>query len=148
MSRLNPRRHACFSRGCVFEYDDLTVHGNHNPHNARGGALLIHRPAWVDQHTGVSLLTPTVHPCPKGMAVGGSSPQHKAQHTVHKHGKHGSGALETRALVTRVCCAMADPETKKSMRRSTRTSKRKSATRSPVREGWSKRHRGACLDVK
>ena len=53
--------------------------------------------------------------------------QHKAQHTVQKHGKHGSGALATRALVTRVCRAMADPETKKSMIRSTRTSKRKSS---------------------
>ena len=41
--------------------------------------MLIHRPAWVDQHTGGSWLTPTVHRCPKGMAVGGSSPQHKAQ---------------------------------------------------------------------
>ena len=90
MSRLNPRRHACFSRGGVFEYDDLTTHGNHNPHNVRAGALLIHRPAWVDQHTGGSRLTPTVHRCPKGMAVGGSSPQHKAQHTVQKHGKHFS----------------------------------------------------------
>ena len=50
MSRLNPRRYACFSRGGVFEYDDLAMHGNHNPHNARAGALLIHRPAWVDQH--------------------------------------------------------------------------------------------------
>ena len=28
----------------LFEYDDFTVHGNHNPHNARAGALLIHRP--------------------------------------------------------------------------------------------------------
>ena len=76
MRRLNPRRHACFSRGCVFEYDDFTKHGNHNTHNARAGALLIHRPAWVDQHTGGSRLTPTVHRCPKGMAV-------------HKQGKHG-----------------------------------------------------------
>ena len=60
----------------LFEYDDLTMHGNHNPHNARAGALLIHRPAWVDQHTGGSRLTPKVHRCPKGMAVGGSSAQH------------------------------------------------------------------------
>ena len=37
----------------------------------RVGALLIHRPAWVDQHTSGSGLTPTVHRCPKGMAVGG-----------------------------------------------------------------------------
>ena len=28
-----------------------------------------------------------------------------------RHPKHGSGALATRALVTRVCCVMADPET-------------------------------------
>ena len=64
------------------------------------------------------------------------SSQHKAQHRVQKHGKHCGGALATRALVTRVCCAMADPETKKSMRRSTRTSKRKSATRSQsVKDG-------------
>ena len=75
----------------VFEYDDLTTHGNHSPHNSRAGALLIHRLAWVDQPTGGSRWTPTVHWCPKGMAVGGSSPQHKAQHTVQKHGKHGSG---------------------------------------------------------
>ena len=58
-----------------------------------------------------------------------------AQHTVQKHGKHGSGALATRALVTRVCCVRADPETKNPMRRSTRTSR-------------SKRHRGARLDAK
>ena len=50
----------------------------------RVGALLIHRPAWVDQHTGGSRLTPTVHRCPKGMAVGS---------TVQKHPKHGSGAM-------------------------------------------------------
>ena len=31
----------------LFEYDDLTRHGNHNLHNARAGVLLIHRPAWV-----------------------------------------------------------------------------------------------------
>ena len=41
----------------------------------RVGALLIHRPAWVDQHTGGSRLTPTVHRCPKGMAVGGPCDQ-------------------------------------------------------------------------
>ena len=35
----------------VFECDDLTMHGNHNPHNTGTGALLIHRPVWVDQHT-------------------------------------------------------------------------------------------------
>ena len=65
----------------------------------------------MDQHTGGSRLTPTVHRCSKGMAVGGSSPQHKAQHTVQKHGKHGSGALAARALLKRVCCVMGDPGT-------------------------------------
>ena len=81
----------------LFEYDDLTMHGNHDPHNARAGALLIHRPAWVDRHTGGSRLTPTVHQCPKEMAVGGSSPQQQHNticlHTVQIHGKHGSGAM-------------------------------------------------------
>ena len=50
----------------------------HQSRSQRVGALLIHLPAWVDQHIGGSRLTPTVHRCPKGMAVGGSSPQHKA----------------------------------------------------------------------
>ena len=36
----------------VFEYDDLTMHGNHNPHNARDQ----HRPSWVEQHTGGFLM--------------------------------------------------------------------------------------------
>ena len=45
-----------------------------------------------------------------GKAVGGPNTiQHNS--TVQKHGKHGSGALSTRALVTRVCCVLADPET-------------------------------------
>ena len=58
----------------------------------RVGALLIHRPAWVDQHTVGSKLTPTVHRCPKGMAVGGpNTVQHSR--TVQKHPKHGSGAM-------------------------------------------------------
>ena len=34
-----------FLHAYLFEYDDFTMHGNHNPHNARAGALLIHRPA-------------------------------------------------------------------------------------------------------
>ena len=95
----------------MFEYDDLTMHGNHNPHNARPGALLIHRPAWVDQHIGGSHLTPTVHRCPKGMAVGGSSPQQQHNticlHTVQIHGKQeglslGMGGREEERLgVTR-----------------------------------------------
>ena len=41
-----------------------------------------------DQHTGGSPLTPTIHLCPKRMAVGGSSTQHKSQHTVQKHSTH------------------------------------------------------------
>ena len=46
-----------------------------------------------------------------GKAVGGpNTVQHSS--TVQKHGKHGSGALATRALATRVCCVMAGPETK------------------------------------
>ena len=50
---------------------------------ARGvGALLIHRPAWVDQHTGGSGLTPTVHRCPKGMAVGGPCDQTAQQYSA------------------------------------------------------------------
>ena len=67
-------------------------------------------PQWVPART------PTVHWGPiSGKAVGGpNTVQHSS--TVQKHGKHGSGALARRALVTRVCCVMADPETKKSMR--------------------------------
>ena len=48
----------------------------------RVGALLIHRPAWVDQHTGGSRLTPTVHRCPKGMAVGGPCDQTARQYSA------------------------------------------------------------------
>ena len=48
----------------------------------RVGALLIHRPAWVDQHTGGSRLTPTVHRCPKGMAVGGPCDQTAQQYSA------------------------------------------------------------------
>ena len=77
----------------------------HQSSSQRVGALLIYRPALVDQHTGGSRLTRTVHRCPKGMAVGGpcdqSAQQYSAetpqirQHssTVQKHPKHGSGAL-------------------------------------------------------
>ena len=56
--------------------------------------------------------TPTVHWGPiSGKAVGGpNTVQHSS--TVQKHGKHGSGALAARALVTRVCCVMTGPETK------------------------------------
>ena len=46
------------------------------------GALLIHRPAWVDQHTGGSWLTSTVHRCPKGMAVGGPCDQTAQQYSA------------------------------------------------------------------
>ena len=48
----------------------------------RVGALLIHRPAWVDQHTGGSRLTPTVHRCPEGMAVGGPCDQTAQQYSA------------------------------------------------------------------
>ena len=67
-------------------------------------------PQWVPART------PTVHWGPiSGKAVGGpNTVQHSS--TVQKHAKHGSGALATRALLTRVCCVTADPETKKSMR--------------------------------
>ena len=62
-------------------------------------------PQWVPART------PTVHWGPiSGKAVGGPNiVQHSS--TVQKHGKHGSGALAARALVTRVCCVMTDPET-------------------------------------
>ena len=105
MSRLNPRRHACFSRGGVFEYDDLTVHGNHNPHNSRAGALLIHRPAWVDQHTGGVPVDTHSTPVPDRDGCGWLiiTTQSTAVQW-RKHGKHGSGALAARALVTRFCC--------------------------------------------
>ena len=84
MSRLNPRRHACFSRGGVFEYDDLTMHGNHNPHNARAGAPpclggSTHRWVPVDTHS---------TPVPERDGCGWLITTHKAQHTVQKHGKH------------------------------------------------------------
>ena len=81
---------------------------------------------WAPQW--VAARTPTVHWGPiSGKAVGGpNTVQHSS--IVQKHGKHGSGALAARALLTRVCCFTADPETKKSMRWSTRTSMRKSAT--------------------
>ena len=55
----------------------------HQSSSQRVGALLIHRPAWVDQHTGGSrLLTPTVHRCPKGMAVGGPCDQTAQQYSA------------------------------------------------------------------
>ena len=39
---------------------------DHNPRNARAGALVIHHPAWVGHHTGGSRSTPTVHRCRQG----------------------------------------------------------------------------------
>ena len=54
----------------------------HQSSSQRVGALLIHRPAWVDQHTGGSQLTPTVHWCPKGMAVGGPCDQTAQQYSA------------------------------------------------------------------
>ena len=51
----------------VFDYDDLARYAqamhDHNPRNARAGALVIHHPAWVGHHTGGSRSTPTVHRC-------------------------------------------------------------------------------------
>ena len=60
-------------------------------------------PQWVPARK------PTVHWGPiSGKAVGGpNTVQHSS--TVQKHGKHGSGALATRALATRVCCVMTGP---------------------------------------
>ena len=64
-------------------------------------------PQWVPGRT------PTVHWGPiSGKAVGGpNTVQHSG--TVQKHGKHGSGAMSSRAraltaraLLTRVCCVM------------------------------------------
>ena len=77
MSRLNPRRHACFSRGvCLYITTSLctatTIHSTHE----LGAVLEPPQPAWVDQHTCGSRLIPTVFRCLKGMAVGGSSQQH------------------------------------------------------------------------
>ena len=54
----------------------------HQSSSQRVGALLIHRPAWVDQHTSGSPLTPTVHRCPKGMAVGGPCDQTAQQYSA------------------------------------------------------------------
>ena len=41
----------------------------------------LHHPAWMESHTGGSRLTPTVHRCPKGEAVGGlcMSPIHDSK---------------------------------------------------------------------
>ena len=65
----------------------------------------------ISGHSSVPARTPTEHWGPiSGKAVGGPNiVQHSS--TVQKHGKHGSGALAARALVTRVCCVMTDPET-------------------------------------
>ena len=101
----------------------------------RVGALSL-IPQWVPART------PTVHWGPiSGKAVGGPNTVQNRRSQCEKHTKNGSGgmsiqgarALATRALSTRVCCVMADPETKKSMRRSTRTPMRKSGS---VNGGW------------
>ena len=67
-----------------------------------GTILLGYRyaPQWVPART------PTVHWGPiSGKPVGGpNTVQHSS--TEQKHGKHGSGALATRALLTRVYCVM------------------------------------------
>ena len=54
----------------------------HQSSSQRVGALLIHRLAWVDQHTFGSRLRPTVHRCPKGMAVGGPCDQTAQQYSA------------------------------------------------------------------
>ena len=74
-------------------------------------------PQWVPART------PTVHWVRSAGRpwVARTTVQHSS--TVQKHGKHGSGALAARALVTRVCCAMTDPETKNPLSCSTRTSR-------------------------
>ena len=80
---------------------------------ARGALSLIPFCLGISGHSSESRQgQPTVHWGPiSGKAVGGpNAVQHSS--AVQKHGKHGSGALATRALVTRVCCVMADPETK------------------------------------
>ena len=57
-------------------------------------------PQWVPART------PTVHWGPiSGKAVGGPNTVLHSS-TVQKHGKHGSGALAARALLTRVYCVM------------------------------------------
>ena len=120
MSRLNRRRHACFSRGCVFGYDDLTRDCNHNPHNARCWRI-VDPPPCLDQHTGGSRLTPTVHRCPKGMAVGGSSPQHKAQQYSAETRQTWLRSAGNKSVVLwrtqkRVCCSVACSSNEDEMR--------------------------------
>ena len=75
------------------QYEAVSVQLQQQCSSQRVGALLIHRPAWVDQHTGGSRLTPTVHWCPKGMAVGGPCDQTAHQCKCRNTPKHGSGAM-------------------------------------------------------
>ena len=79
-------------------------------------------PGYQWAHQWVPARTPTVHWGPiSGKAVGGpNTVQHSS--TVQKHGKHGSGALATRALVTRVwtqkrvCCSVVCSSNEDEMR--------------------------------
>ena len=63
-------------------------------------------PGYQWAHQWVPARTPTEHWGPiSGKAVGGpNTVQHSS--TVQKHGKHGSGELAARALLTRVYCVM------------------------------------------
>ena len=51
----------------LFDCGNLAVHkqprNTIHASNARAGALVIHRPAWVGHHTGGSRSTPTAHLC-------------------------------------------------------------------------------------
>ena len=79
-------------------------------------------PGYQWAHQWVPARTPTVHWGPiSGKAVGGpNTVQHSS--TVQKHGKHGSGALATRAPVTRVwtqkrvCCSVVCSSNEDEMR--------------------------------
>ena len=77
-------------------------------------------------------------PIPSCLGIGrhpsGSRQGHPRYTGARSAGRPWVARTTVQHMVKRVCCAMADPETKKSMGRSTRTSKRRSATRSPVRE--------------
>ena len=86
---IRPRRCVCGSMFNMWSHAHTCIHVSamqQQSSSQRVGALFIHRPAWVDQHTGGSRLTPTIHRCPKGMVVGGPCDQ-TAQYTVQKHTK-------------------------------------------------------------
>ena len=92
---------------------------------------------WAPQR--VPARTPTVHWGPNsGKAVSGPNTVQHSRSQCEKHPKHGSGAMSIQGksfgnkstVDESLLCyhgpkAMKDPETKKSMRRSTRTSMRK-----------------------